>query len=133
EASLARKLGRRGGNAAARLRDGMAKAREIATQFPRLRARLDTAAAYGAAPEHSFEFGLRAILDGLAAHPVAPPPPAAPGPPPPPRPSTRAHAAPRGPAAATGPLREVARRRCQPRPAPARPATPEAPMWCTGG
>src|SRR5262245_9087157 len=37
-ASLARKLGRRGGNAEARLRDGVAKAREIATQFPRLRA-----------------------------------------------------------------------------------------------
>ena len=41
-------------------------AREIATRFPRLRARLGTAAAgYGAVPDASFEFGLRAILDGL--------------------------------------------------------------------
>jgi hypothetical protein len=42
-----------------------------------LRARLDTAAAdYGAAPEHSFEFGLQAILDGLEARLVAPGTPA---------------------------------------------------------
>jgi AcrR family transcriptional regulator len=67
-ASLTRKLGRDGGNAEELLRDHMAKAREIAAQFPRLRTRLDTAAAdYGAAPEHSFEFGLQAILDGLEA------------------------------------------------------------------
>ena len=43
-------------------------AHEIAARFPRLRARLDTAAAgYGASPEDSFEFGLQAILDGLQA------------------------------------------------------------------
>ena len=66
EASLTRKLGRDGGDAEALLRDGMAEAREIAAQFPRLRARLDTAAAgYGAAPDNTFEFGLQAILDGL--------------------------------------------------------------------
>lgn len=66
--SLARKLSHRGGNAEELLRDGMAKAGEIAAQFPRLRARLDTAAAdYGAAPDNSFEFGLQAILDGLEA------------------------------------------------------------------
>lgn len=46
----------------------MAKARETATHFPRLRARLDTPAAeYGAAPEDTFDFGLGAILDGLEA------------------------------------------------------------------
>ncbi|MFC1405050.1 MULTISPECIES: hypothetical protein [Streptacidiphilus] len=28
-----------------------------------------TAADYGAAPEHTFEFGLHAVLDGLAARP----------------------------------------------------------------
>ena len=67
-ASLTRKLGRDGGNATELLRDHMTKAREIAAQFPRLRTRLDTAAAdYGAAPEHSFEFGLQAILDSLQA------------------------------------------------------------------
>jgi AcrR family transcriptional regulator len=67
-ASLTRKLSHGGGNAAELMRDGMAKAREIATQFPRLRARLGIAAAdYAAAPENSFEFGLQAILDGLQA------------------------------------------------------------------
>jgi hypothetical protein len=46
----------------------MAKAREIAAQFPHLRARIGTAALeYAAAPEKSFEFGLQAILDGLQA------------------------------------------------------------------
>jgi AcrR family transcriptional regulator len=64
--TLPRMLGRAGGDAEERLRERMEKAREIAAQFPRLRARLDTAAAeYAASPEHSFEFGLRAILDGL--------------------------------------------------------------------
>ena len=67
-ASLTRKLSRGGRDAEALMRDGMAKARAIATQFPRLRARLDTAAAdYGAAPDNTFEFGLQAILDGLQA------------------------------------------------------------------
>ena len=57
-----------GGNAEELIRDHVAKATEIAAQFPRLRARLGNAAAdYGAAPEGSFEFGLRAILDGLEA------------------------------------------------------------------
>src|SRR5215217_2680163 len=67
-AALTRRLGRDGGNGEERLRDRMAGARAVAAQFPRLRARLDTAAAdYGAAPKHSFEFGLQAILDGLEA------------------------------------------------------------------
>ncbi len=67
-ASLTRKLSRDGGNAEELMRDHMAKASEIATQFPRLRARLDTAAAdYSAAPDNTFKFGLQAILDGLEA------------------------------------------------------------------
>jgi hypothetical protein len=67
-ASLARKLSRDGGNAEELLRDHMARAREIAAPFPRLRARLHSAAAeHGAAPEHSFELGLQALLDGLEA------------------------------------------------------------------
>jgi AcrR family transcriptional regulator len=67
-ASLARKFGRGGGNAEELIRDGVAKARQIAAQFPRLRARLATASPdYAAAPEDSFEFGLQALLDGLAA------------------------------------------------------------------
>jgi AcrR family transcriptional regulator len=67
-ASLTRKLSRDGGTADKLMRDAITKATEIATQFPRLRARLDTAAAdYYAAPDNSFEFGLHAILDGLQA------------------------------------------------------------------
>jgi AcrR family transcriptional regulator len=67
-ATLGRTLGPPGGNAEQRLRERMATAREIAAQFPRLRDRLDSAAAdYAASPEHSFEFGLRALLDGLEA------------------------------------------------------------------
>jgi hypothetical protein len=46
----------------------MTQAREVAARFPRLRARLDTPSAeYAAAPAEAFEFGLRAILDGLVA------------------------------------------------------------------
>jgi AcrR family transcriptional regulator len=64
EVSLTRKLGPNGD---ARLSDSMAKAREVAAEFPRLRARLDSIAAaeYGSAAENSFEFGLEALLDGL--------------------------------------------------------------------
>ena len=67
-ASLTRKLGRDGGNAEELIREGMAEAREVAAQFPRLRARLGTASAgYAAAPGYSFESGLQTVLDGLAA------------------------------------------------------------------
>ncbi len=73
DASLNRRLGREGGNAEDLIREHVAKATEIAAQFPRLRARLgDAAADYGAAPEGSFEFGLRAILDGLEAELTGP-------------------------------------------------------------
>src|ERR1035441_8894258 len=67
--SLTRKLSRDGGNAEELIRDSMAKASEITAQFPRLHARLQTAAAagYGAAPDNTFEFGLQTILDGLQA------------------------------------------------------------------
>jgi AcrR family transcriptional regulator len=67
-ASLTRKLSREGGDADQLMADAMTQAREIAAQFPRLQARLGSASAdYGAAPDDSFEFGLQAILDGLAA------------------------------------------------------------------
>jgi AcrR family transcriptional regulator len=67
-ASLTRKLSREGGDAGQLMADAMAQAREIGAQFPRLQARLGHASAdYGAAPDDSFEFGLHAILDGLAA------------------------------------------------------------------
>jgi AcrR family transcriptional regulator len=71
-ASFTRKLGRDGGDAEELMREGMAKATEIAARFPRLRARLNTAAAdYAAGPDNSFEFGLQAILDGLEARLIA--------------------------------------------------------------
>jgi AcrR family transcriptional regulator len=67
-ASLTRKLSREGDDGGQRMAGVMARSREIAAQFPRLRARLETPTAdYAAAPEHSFEFGLQAILDGLQA------------------------------------------------------------------
>jgi AcrR family transcriptional regulator len=67
-ASLTRKLSRDGGDAGKRMGDTLARAPDVATQFPRLHARLETpTASYYAAPEHSFEFGLQAILDGLEA------------------------------------------------------------------
>ena len=75
-ASLTRKLSHDGGNAQEMMRDSMAKAREIAAQFPRLRARLETAVAdYAAAPNNSFEFGLQAILDGIEAQLITRPMP----------------------------------------------------------
>jgi AcrR family transcriptional regulator len=74
-ASLTRKLSRDGGNAEELMRDHLAKARQIATQFPQLRARLETAAAdYGATPANTFEFGLQAILDGLQVQLARPTP-----------------------------------------------------------
>ncbi|MBB4676654.1 TetR/AcrR family transcriptional regulator [Crossiella cryophila] len=67
-ASLTRKLSRDGGDAEEQLREVMARAHEAAAPFPRLRARLGVAATdYAAAPEHTFEFGLQAVLDGLEA------------------------------------------------------------------
>lgn len=64
-ASAGRRLARDGEDS---MRESMAKAAEIAAEFPRLRARLGTPAAdHGAVPDETFEFGLRALLDGLEA------------------------------------------------------------------
>jgi AcrR family transcriptional regulator len=66
KASLTRKLGRDGADAAKAMRDTMAEASQIAAQFPQLRARLHTPKAhYGAAPDNTFQFGLYTVLDGL--------------------------------------------------------------------
>ncbi|RAG84120.1 TetR/AcrR family transcriptional regulator [Streptacidiphilus pinicola] len=70
QAALTRKLAREGdGDAEARLAEGMAQAREVASVHPRLRARLEAESGtdYGAAPQDTFTFGLHALLDGLAA------------------------------------------------------------------
>ena len=67
QAALTRRLSRDGQDAEALMRDTVARASAVAEQFPRLRARLGTAAAqeYAAAPEQAFPFGLQALLDGL--------------------------------------------------------------------
>lgn len=66
KASLTGRINRDGGDAEAAIEDMMTSAAQIATQFPRLRDRLGTAAAdYSAAPPDTFNFGLEAILDGL--------------------------------------------------------------------
>ncbi|GHD97945.1 TetR/AcrR family transcriptional regulator [Streptomyces alanosinicus] len=66
-ASLSRKLRRAGEDAGGRVEETLAKAAEAAQPFPRLRARLDTAAAtgYADAPDGTYRVGLRALLDGL--------------------------------------------------------------------
>ncbi|MFE6130068.1 TetR/AcrR family transcriptional regulator [Streptomyces sp. NPDC056437] len=65
--ALTRRLNRGGGDAEEQLRDTMARAREFALTYPRLRSRLEEASAaeYNAAPDDSFAFGLEAILDGF--------------------------------------------------------------------
>ena len=69
QVSLTRRLTRAGKDAEQTLKDTMVKAREVASEFPLLRQRLDGASAseYGAGPANHFEFGLRTVLDGLEA------------------------------------------------------------------
>ncbi|WP_238441848.1 TetR/AcrR family transcriptional regulator C-terminal domain-containing protein [Streptomyces pratensis] len=71
--SLTRRLDESHSGAEEQLNDAMAEAREIAMRHPRLRARLGTSAAsaYTAAPDDTFEFGLQALLDGLARRATA--------------------------------------------------------------
>jgi AcrR family transcriptional regulator len=67
-AAFGRKLRRDGALGDGSMRERMDAVREIASQFPMLRARLEEPSAdYGSAPEGSFEFGLRAIFEGLEA------------------------------------------------------------------
>ncbi|MEU5988281.1 TetR/AcrR family transcriptional regulator C-terminal domain-containing protein [Spirillospora sp. NPDC047418] len=63
-ASLTRGLAPGGDGARERLAAAMTAAHEIAANHPRLRARLETAAATGYT-DATFEFGLNALLDGL--------------------------------------------------------------------
>jgi len=67
QVSLTRQLGRNGKDATRALAQAMQQATEIATAFPHLRERIDRPTAYCDAPNSSFEFGLRAVLDGLQA------------------------------------------------------------------
>jgi AcrR family transcriptional regulator len=67
-AAFRRKLRRVGPDGEESMRGSMARAREIASQYPHLRTRLEGPSTdYGAAAEGSFEFGLRAVFDGLQA------------------------------------------------------------------
>ncbi|MFF2364196.1 TetR/AcrR family transcriptional regulator C-terminal domain-containing protein [Streptomyces sp. NPDC058122] len=69
QVSLNRRLNKSGEDAEELMADTMRRATETARQFPHLRKRLDTTAAteYAGAPDHSFEFGLRSLLDGFEA------------------------------------------------------------------
>ncbi|MGW2567110.1 TetR/AcrR family transcriptional regulator [Streptomyces sp. NPDC001537] len=69
QVSLNRRLSKDRADAEQLMADAMARATETAMQFPRLRERLDTTAAteYAAAPDHTFGFGLRSLLDGFEA------------------------------------------------------------------
>ncbi|MGW2822992.1 TetR/AcrR family transcriptional regulator [Streptomyces sp. NPDC001443] len=69
QVSLNRRLGKNGADAEQLMADAMTSATETAMRFPRLRERLDTTAAmeYTAAPDSTFEFGLRSLLDGFEA------------------------------------------------------------------
>ncbi|MEU3075415.1 TetR/AcrR family transcriptional regulator C-terminal domain-containing protein [Streptomyces laurentii] len=66
-ASLTRRHGEDRTAVEEQLEETLAKARKIALRYPRLRTRLENQAAaeYAAAPDRTFEFGLRALLDGL--------------------------------------------------------------------
>lgn len=67
-ASVARRLRRDGPASAQAISANIARAKQAASQFPRLRARLEVPGAEDPGlPEGSFEIGLDAILDGLAA------------------------------------------------------------------
>ena len=68
EVSLNRRLSRGGQDAEQTIKAFIGEAASVAAEFPRLRARLNTSAAteYAAAPDDTFDFGLRAILDGFA-------------------------------------------------------------------
>ncbi|MGW2641192.1 TetR/AcrR family transcriptional regulator [Streptomyces sp. NPDC001348] len=67
QVSLNRRLSRNGADAGQLMADAMARATETAMRFPRLRERLGTTAAteYAAAPDDTFAFGLRSLLDGF--------------------------------------------------------------------
>lgn len=69
QVSLHRRLGKNGADAERLMAEVMTRATETAAQFPRLRERLGTRAAseYTAAPDDTFAFGLRSILDGFEA------------------------------------------------------------------
>jgi AcrR family transcriptional regulator len=71
QAAQSRNRNREGEDAERRLQETMARARDVAVQYPRLRSRLEAPATnaedYLATPERTFAYGLDALLDGLEA------------------------------------------------------------------
>ncbi|MFJ7270497.1 TetR/AcrR family transcriptional regulator [Streptomyces sp. NPDC099050] len=67
--SLSRRIEREGGDAEEVFGAVMRQATEAASGFPRLRARIEplSGPGYASAPDDTFDFGLQALLDGLAA------------------------------------------------------------------
>jgi AcrR family transcriptional regulator len=65
DAAWQRRVRRSGGDPEEQVRAAVARITETASQFPRLRARMDAPGDDG--PDQSFEFGLQAVLDGLEA------------------------------------------------------------------
>lgn len=64
--SLTRRLSRGGDDPEVLMQEATAEAAKVAMRFPHLSKRLDSEAAQcNAAPEQTFEHGLRALLDGL--------------------------------------------------------------------
>ena len=64
---LTRRLTREGNDAEKAIGEAIERASEIAMEYPRLRARIEAASGtdYGEAPDDTFEYGLRTILDSL--------------------------------------------------------------------
>ncbi|WP_280457824.1 TetR/AcrR family transcriptional regulator [Nocardia carnea] len=71
--SLRRRFSAKGGDPDTKLTEALDSATEVARRFPRLRARIESAAGtgYNESPGNSFEFGLNALLDGLRGHTTA--------------------------------------------------------------
>lgn len=67
KAVVKRELRRKGQDAAAHIQNRISKFSEIARQYPHLRHLLVNEKASGAATDESFEFGLRAMLDGIGS------------------------------------------------------------------
>ncbi len=71
EASFKRKLNEADANAREDMCNRLAKAREVASTFPRLQARLKSVGSDYASGFRNFEFGLHAILSGIEAEAVS--------------------------------------------------------------
>ncbi|MFD4404195.1 TetR/AcrR family transcriptional regulator [Nocardia sp. NPDC058499] len=71
--SLRRRLSAKGADPDAQLTEALDSATEVARRFPRLRARIESAAGtgYNESPDSSYAFGLNALFDGLQRYTTA--------------------------------------------------------------